>query len=532
MAWTDTKVGSAHRDVIVRDTMAVTAAAPRFLTLGDKARLELALHNVEGGAGTYTITGTYMITGAGLGDASGTSAGISKPAFERQVQIGQGDRKREAFELAPTDVGLMQIAVRVSGPGVEINRKLTFDVKVPAGDIKRLSVSSLAKNGGPSRGLERPLPGPDPAEVAGDGDGGSVRWLRRAGPARLARPLSLWLRRADHQPGPAAALRQRRRASRRPRQRCQHQRAYRKGDRPRARHAGQLWCLRHLGPIRRRHVAHELRDRLPDARQGEGHKVPDLAFKQALDRLQNFIGYAKDFESGGEGRAYALYVLARNGRAPIGELRYYADTKLENFSTPLALAQLGAALSMMGDKPRAEKALSAALKSVTTPGDAVSRRDYGSQVRDGAALITLASEAGLAKTEMPRLVDVVAQGYRARSYTSTQEQAWMLLAARALGEEAASMRLSLNGEEHTGQFMRALKPEDLKTGALTIVNRSDAPVEAVVSTVGAALTPEPAAAKGFTIERTYYTLDGKEVDLKSAKGGTSTLAQTDRSWWC
>ena len=53
-------------------------------------------------------------------------------------------------------------------------------------------------------------------------------------------------------------------------------------------------------------------------------------------------------------------------------------------------------------------------------------------------------------------------------------------------------------------------------------------MEAVVSTIGAALTPEPAAAKGFTLERTYYTLDGKEVDLKSAKGGSSTLAQTDR----
>ena len=60
------------------------------------------------------------------------------------------------------------------------------------------------------------------------------------------------------------------------------------------------------------------------------------AFNQALDRLQNFISYAQDFEKGGEERAYALYVLARNGRAPIGELRYYVDTALDRFSTPLA----------------------------------------------------------------------------------------------------------------------------------------------------------------------------------------------------
>ena len=46
--------------------------------------------------------------------------------------------------------------------------------------------------------------------------------------------------------------------------------------------------------------------------------------------------------------------------------------------------------------------------------------------------------------------------------------------------------------------------------------------------IGAALTPEPAVSKGFTIERTYYTLDGKKVDLASATGGTSQLKQNER----
>ena len=39
--------------------VALTVSGPRFLTLGDKARLELALHNVEGPAGAYTVTGQY-----------------------------------------------------------------------------------------------------------------------------------------------------------------------------------------------------------------------------------------------------------------------------------------------------------------------------------------------------------------------------------------------------------------------------------------------------------------------------------------
>ena len=71
---------------------------------------------------------------------------------------------------------------------------------------------------------------------------------------------------------------------------------------------------------------------------------------------------------------------------------------------------------------------------------------------------------------MPRLVDVVAKAYRAKAYTSTQEQAWMLLAARALGEEAGNATLTVNGEPHKGQLIRAVRPEDVKAGALSVVN--------------------------------------------------------------
>ena len=39
--------------------------------------------------------------------------------------------------------------MRVTGPdGIDVRRRLTFDVKVPAGDIRRLTVSSLAAKGG------------------------------------------------------------------------------------------------------------------------------------------------------------------------------------------------------------------------------------------------------------------------------------------------------------------------------------------------------------------------------------------------
>ncbi len=54
VAWSKNKVGHGTSDVIVRDAVALTASAPRFLTLGDEARVDLSLHNVDGPAGAYS----------------------------------------------------------------------------------------------------------------------------------------------------------------------------------------------------------------------------------------------------------------------------------------------------------------------------------------------------------------------------------------------------------------------------------------------------------------------------------------------
>ena len=82
----------------------------------------------------------------------------------------------------------------------------------------------------------------------------------------------------------------------------------------------------------------------------KGYDVPELARTIALDNLSNRLSYADDFTNGGEDIAYALYVLARAGRASLGDLRYYAETKIGNFGTALAKAQVGAALALYGDR--------------------------------------------------------------------------------------------------------------------------------------------------------------------------------------
>src|SRR5690606_29513334 len=86
--------------------------------------------------------------------------------------------------------------------------------------------------------------------------------------------------------------------------------------------------------------------------EAEGYEVPELAMTMALDNLSNQVAYYPDFEAGGEDLAYALYDLARAGRAAIGDLRYYLEARLDRFGSPLAKAQLGAALALYGDRGR------------------------------------------------------------------------------------------------------------------------------------------------------------------------------------
>jgi uncharacterized protein YfaS (alpha-2-macroglobulin family) len=102
------------------------------------------------------------------------------------------------------------------------------------------------------------------------------------------------------------------------------------------------------------------------------------------------------------------------------------------------------------------------------------------------------------------------------SYTSTQEQAWLVLAARALSKDTGAISLDANGELRKGSFYRSIKTDELGQ-PFKVTNTGDGPLQAVVSVTGAPVTPEPAAERGFKIERLYYTLDGEAADPSQAK---------------
>ena len=256
-------------------------------------------------------------------------------------------------------------------------------------------------------------------------------------------------------------------------------------------------------------------DFLTRARE-KGFAVPDILFKSALDRIRNSVVNANEPEKdGGRDLAYGLYVLARNGAAPIGDLRYLADTKLNNLATPIAKAQLAAALALVGDRNRAERVYAAAVESLAPkPVLEFGRNDYGSALRDAAALVSLASEGNAPRATLTQAVARVEVARGLTSYTSTQENAWMVLAARALAKE--TLALDLNGQSVKTALFRSYKAGEVANQPIKITNTGDVPLQAVVSVSGSPVMPEPAASNGFKIERNYFTLDGKPADISKA----------------
>ena len=209
----------------------------------------------------------------------------------------------------------------------------------------------------------------------------------------------------------------------------------------------------------------------------------------------------------------------------IGDLRYLTDAKLDAFTTPLAKAQLAAALAMLGDQARAAGAFGAALRALDAERDGGSRPDYGSRLRDAAAVLALVAEAKLGNIEsdaIARAGAVLEQARAERSFLSTQEMNWMTLAAEGLAEHASLAQFRVDGEPVKGALYRRWSGPTLSGQSIVIANAGQNPAQLVVSVSGAPIEPDPAAAHGYAVERSFYKLDGTKLDA------LQSMAQNER----
>lgn len=507
VAWTATKLGRATVDVTVRDPVVLTATLPRFLLSGDKGTLSFDLDNVEGAAGDYSIgvktSGPVKLTG--------------NPTTT--VKLAAKQRTSMALAVDASGAGRAQFDVDIKGPnGLTLARHYELDVKAATQILARRSIRTLAK--GESLTLTSDMfadlvPGTGgvslSASLSTALDAATIlkaldRYPYGCTEQITSRALPL-LYVNDLAAGAHLAM-----------DTSVDQRIKDSIDRLLARQGSNgsfgLWSSGGDDPWLDAYVT----DFLTRARE-KGFAVPDVLFRAALDRVRNSVVNAAEPEKdGGRELAYGLYVLAKNGTAPIGDLRYLADTKLSNLATPIAKSQLAAALALVGDRVRAERVYSAAAESLRPkPVIEFGRTDFGSALRDAAALVSLASEGNAPRATLTQAVQRVEAARGLTPFTSTQENAWLVLASRALAKEANTLSLDVNGAAVKSALYRSYKAAELSGVPIKITNTGDTPIQAVVSVTGAPVTPEPAASNGFKIERSHHRLDGTPADITKAR---------------
>ena len=99
------------------------------------------------------------------------------------------------------------------------------------------------------------------------------------------------------------------------------------------------------------------------------------------------------------------------------------------------------------------------------------------------------------------------------TYTSTQEQNWLVLAAEALAEHQTLATFAVDGKPVEGAYYRQWRENALGRSLASIANSGQSPARVVITVSGAPIEPAPAASQGYQVERSFYKLNGDKVDI-------------------
>jgi alpha-2-macroglobulin len=506
VAYSKTRVGSAAKPMTVREPLVADAALPRFLAPGDVSQVTVNLHNVEGKAGDFAV-------------AIKAESPLAVDGGAQTVALAAGERKTLTFPLRGLVPGIGKVMVDASGPGgVSVHHEHGLTVR-PVWAVESKVVSQRLAPGGTSTFgaplLASYVPGTasatmtfgtaPPFDVAGVLKaldrypyGCLEQTVSRALPLLSVRFVEnvIGKPKADEgletriQKAVAATL-----------------------DRQRYDGSFSLWGGQEESDAWLTGYAMEFLARA----KAKGYPVFDGPFGEGLDWLRR---HAIDGGTGNEAlasRAYALHALALAGVATPAPARYFADAFLDKLPTPLAKGQVGAALARLGDKNRAQRAFTAALKTLARNDW---QADYGSTLRDAAALAVLIAESGLTIDPAPVLAALPAADATA-ARTNTQEQAWLVLAAEALTKAGAVPKLTLGGKPLAGGDPVALTPTVAELGGgVTVANAGAESLWQTVSVAGVTAEPPPAAKEGMKIKRFFFNRKGEALNLE-------TIAQND-----
>ncbi len=519
VAWDGEKIGSGGGKIIVRDALVTVVTLPRFLAPRDTGQMTVSLHNVDGLAGSYKVT----LAGTLVEPVGG------KPS--RTYRLARNQRMVIAYKLRSMEVGVGRVRLTVEGPkGYRIERgwdlavrpaqpvmtrrmvkrlkpgeSVAYNTKMLAGFVRGTAEVAMGFSSAPNFNLAGLLKKLDRYPY-GCVEQTTSRALPLLYVAELAQSLGIaedrTILRGRVQKAVGRILTMQRRDG-----------------------SFGLWSA--FSP-RADWLSAYVMDFLLQARKLK-YPVPEAAYERGMRWLTEQVA-DPDFEPWQlPSRAYAFYVLAQAGKARLSDLRYFHDTYAKRMPTALALAQSGAALSLMGDKARAKAAFASAF-AFKGRSKKLWRSwrswDYGSHLRDRSALVYLAAASRQGDKLLPAAVSDLVQLARGSTYTSTQEQAWLLLAANQLLVGAAQpMTLSVAGRKTTRKRpLFLLRKEASLAGGLTVKNLGTTPVWHSASVSGVPKAVQPPAKAGFVIKRAFYTLSGKRANLAKLRQGDVLVA--------
>ena len=531
VAFSGGKLGSAGGAVTVRDPVVTMVALPRFLAPGDSAQLGLVINNLEGPGGDYRLK------------LAADGAGAFAAPVERAIPLTPGQGFNGAFPLVAKTTGNVAIHLELTGPNdLKIARDFTLGVRPAQAYQLRRFVARL-----------------EPGQTITLDDGAADEFLPGTAEALLTvSPRPDWdvpglLRALDRYPYG-----------------CLEQTTSRALPLLYVDAVAGLWrtdpgfspaatldrAIGHIVELQRGDgsfgVWSDSDDTVPwlDAyatdfllrAKEHGKTVPDYALTAALGWLRDFVRQQSTEAKNLPAMAYAHYVLARAKAGELPALRYFNDTQLAELPTPLARAQVAAALAAYGDMPRANAAYAAALLPPSKRPPGLRYIDYGSDLRDSAGLLAFAGDNPGVQPRLTAIMDRIGELFAHTSRTSTQEEAWLLMAAEAavrvtggemnvaIGDGAAQQK------KEPLYFRRALGGG---TAPLSVANRGTAPAWRTISMTGVPRTELPAENSGYWAGRWIFRADGSPADLTKVrqtdlfvvvvKGKRSDSARTART---
>ena len=487
VGWSGDKVGAGSLDVLVRDKLVADALLPRFLAPGDTARLGVLLQNVELPAGLVQV----HLSAAGALSLAG--------ADSMQATLAQGERSVQTTTLRAGETGEGRIALDVTGPGgFSVRHEVNLFVHPARGRIVTVSGTEVAS------GAETTA-APDTAAFvpvtwqATLSLGGAVRY----GVAGLVQALADYplscLEQVTSRGLPLAMLPDGAAAG--PDRAGRLQRIVETAlDKQRYDGAFGLWSSQ--GEAQPWLTAYATEFLLRARRAGAA--VPQTALDGALGWLAEEVGHPPDDPTARAAQAYAVYALALAGRAPAGAIRVMATSE-EELPTPLARAQLAAALARVAEPAPAVALFRAAFSA---PSRTYWGSDYGTALRDQLATAVLIKESGTGAVAAPAMAAALPGANLDPRALDTQEQAWAAAAAAALGEGARSIQASVDGRDVPRAALATLP----LTGAVRVRNLGTAPLQESVSVSGVPLAAPPASRRLMQVKRHFFDQHGDAVD--------------------